>query len=639
MSDTVSTMYGRADLSQDVANIIEELGMNNYVQALREFFPCRDMHPREYAKHNLVKRKVKFVYVGVNEPVPTVCPDGYDLLVVNGVVFSRRETEDIVEHLEKAQTGDRVLVGVPLHTMTTIQQLRELNALRELAKQERYEEGTPSFSSLVTRRSFVHKQLVDRARRALAPSSFRWIYKGEVVEDQPAGTRNMFISGFLRTIYSSAPRITLGSSKSEAIAALDEMLDLTEPLQISTLRHKGAAKVLRRIMVESTLLKPDVDNGSYVSYKLADYVTDTTWARIWKCCTEIVVGDGRNMRTVELSELVNALSAAPWGLSIPVQALLLAVIMRRTYPDINVCLDGEPMTLSGRALMRAFSSPRGWTINYKPASQHEIAFLDKVAEIFSIGNTSIAVGFANIWEATLRGLLAWLQSVPGIAKLHRETMSEDTRKFMELVTNREKGVNPNEFFSEYLPSLCGENGIPLEGEQEAMLEWLKQRRHELVGRSQTFRNDLCRQLAEVLGAEGDENANAQWLDGVYCDWLNRLHAGTEGYKGSKTAAVLRGAEFEGDDPEDRWFEIIPQKLGLPALNAWNRDLSALYKARLAKARVELETWNLREVMPWPGDTAEGRQVLARWLVGMFEGLHLSKPECESVLLDMIEENC
>ncbi|MBQ7568647.1 hypothetical protein IJT17_07585, partial [bacterium] len=621
----------------DVANTIEELGSIDLVQAFRDFYPCRSLTPREYANNHLLKRKVKFVYAGLGEEIPTQCPRGWDLLVVCGVAFTRRDTEDLVEQMEKICSNKRVLLGVPLSSLNVIQQLRELCALRVLEKMERYDKQSASGAGLQSRKAFVRRQLVERARKALAPSAFRWMCEGKVVEEAPAGSRGFFVSGFLQTVYSASPRITLGCSKRDCIEALDELLDLAHPLQISNVSKRGAVKVLRRFMIETGIFVHAEDQGGYSRYEVAEYLQNSDWSPIWRHFIEKLTGDGSGVRYTDLDAFSRELMDAPWGISRPVQGLLLAAMLRRAYPDLNFEYEGEPMTLSGQALLRALGSPKGWKLCYRPASAHEMNFLAKVRGLFAV-DQSIADGvFVNIWDRSLRAITSWYQKLSGVAKLKRETMSIDTQQFVELITDVKKRENPSDLLGMYLPQLCGESGIPLEEDQDIMLDWLEECKLELESREATFQRSLCTELGKILGAELPyEGASAQWLDEQYRNWLSRLPAGWEAGANSEMASTFCSILNLDIAADERWFVVIPQRLGLSAINVWTRDMTPMYRARVAKICVELQTCVLRRAMPWPKDEAELKKALTAWLTGTFAGMGLDSEQRESVLLDMME---
>lgn len=638
MSDAVSTSYGRTDLTQDVANTIEELGEISFPNALREFFPSRNMTPREYAKNHLLKRRVKFVYVGVDEEVPTACPRGWDLLVVCGVAFARRDSEDLQEQWESMVTGPGVLLGIPLASMNVVAQLRELMALRVLSSQDRYDPNSQQGTNLMLRQKFVQKQLRERARKALAPSAFRWKYQGEIVEEAPVGTRNLFISGFLQSIYHMSPRVSLAGSRRCCVDALDELLDLAHPLQISNVTKQGAVKILRRFMVDTGIFTCADNQGGYSRYEVAEYVSNAEWGPIWNRLIGRLIGDGSGVKCTDLKDYVTECLNAPLGLCIQAQAFLLAAVMRRAYPDLSLELDGEPRALSGTALLRALANPKGWQIAYRPATENEMQFLKQVRELFATGNQVASGMFVNIWDRTLRSITAWYLGLSGIAKIDKESMSVATQGFVALITDSDKRQHPNALLGEQLPELYGTDGIPWGEEQQSLLAWFAERKRELEARVDGFRGQLCAELGQVLGGTPlAGGADVQWLDDQYRAWLGKLHAGSLVCPVGQGATELRLLREADASVAEKWFVVLPKKLGLPAVEAWTRDMTSLYKARLTKACIELETWSVHNNLPWKGEDEGGDLQVARWMTGVFDGLQLTPEQRESVLLDVLEE--
>ena len=639
MSDSVSAnSYGRAALGQDVAKTIEELGDIDVAKQFRELFPCRSLTPREYAENHLLKHKVKYVFVGLGEEIPAKCPQGYDLLIASGVAFTYRELEELVRKMSAARTGERVLLGLPLAPINVVKHLRELSALQRLSEQERYAEGTPSGDLLAAQEQYVRQQFRDQVRKALAPSSFRWICQGGAVEGLPAGSRDGFASAFLQMLYNASPAVRLGASNRHFLEALDELLDFEHPVQISNLSRKGAFKVLRRFMVNSGIFVRTEDCGSYSRYDVNELMPSSDWASAWRCLTENLLGDGSRDKSADLGAFGSMLLKAPWGLPRVIQALLLAAMLRREHSRLSMEFGGEPRTMTGSALLDALANPKGWKICYRPALPHEMAYLAKIREIFAGEQPAAEGAYINIWDRTLRAVSVWYQGLSGIAKLHKETMSPETLKFVELITDVSRRDKPEELLGRYLPELGGETGVPQEEGQEALLNWIAARKRELENRVAEFKNNLCLALGSVLGREAaPEEVSVQWFDAQFKQWLERLHYGTDKCALSPLSSVLRMIYDIKVTPEERWFVVVPQQMEIPALGNWNRDMTALYKSRFAKCCVELQTWSVYQIAPWAA-TREDRAVkVAEWMAGAFAGMNIKKDQREAVLLDMIEQ--
>jgi hypothetical protein len=86
----------------------------------------------------------------------------------------------------------------------------------------------------------------------------------------------------------------------------------------------------------------------------------------------------------------------------------------------------------------------------------------------------------------------------------------------------------------------------------------------------------------------------------------------------------------------RWFESLPRRLGLPAVHDWDPDQGAVFLARLARARLELELWRLRELFPLPQDPVQRSQEVRRWLREAMDGSGLDQAQRRSLMLDLLE---
>ncbi|MDO5295996.1 MAG: hypothetical protein Q4F00_05015 [bacterium] len=638
MSDAISTDSGRADLGRDVANTVATMGDVNALQFFREFFPCRNLTPRGYASHHLLKHKVKYVFVALGEAIPKRCPQGCELLIVSGISFAYRDLEKLIEQMKAAETGARVLLGIPTAPLNVINQIRELLALRKLAELERYAPGTPAGDMLRAQDKYVRQHLKEGLRSALLPSSFHWLYQGNNVEDLPTDGRDSFVSAFLQRLYSASPEMRLGCSRRHCLEALDEVLDLNHTLQISNLDNRGSFKALRRFMVNSGIFMRIEDCGSYSRYEVNEYIPSSEWTDVWRHITERLLGDGVSERCVDLGAFSDELRQAPWGIPRIVQALLLGAMLRREHSRLSLELNGNKQKVSGRELYGALAESKGWQVSFQPANPHEMAFLSRIREIFAVDQPLIEGMFANIWDRTLRAISSWYHGLPGVAKLNKETMSSSAQQFVELINDAGKRENPAEFLGTYLPQLNGQAGIPPEDEQEDLLKWIANCKCELEQRTVDFQNKLCQVLASVLGRKASPvESSVQWFDEQFKSWLNRLHYGSDQCELSAHSNALRRVYNLAVTPEERWLTVVPQQLGIPPLKNWNRDMTALYKASFAKCCVELQTWSVYQIAPWAISDEERSAKIASWMAGTFAGMKIKKDQREAVILNMIEQ--
>lgn len=641
MSDSFSRAagHGRFNLNQDITRALDELGKVDYSQVLRAHFPARDLTPREYARIHAVKRRVKSVYVGPHDEIPDSCPRGFDLLALVGVGFTRRETEEVVEKLEAAKVGERVLVGIPLQALPGSAQFKELAALDHLASQDPYVEEGPAREALLVRRESLMKSLVDRLRKAMAPAAFRWLHQGEVLEEAPVGSRNTFFTGVLQALYPDTPRVRVAGSRREQREALDELLELSNPLQLPAAARKGGARVLRRTLVDKGILDVEEDHGSYVRYRVhGELPEERPMGRTWNRILEKAVGSGDRNRKQSLAELVALLQGRPLGLRGPLVGLLLAAALRRHYPDLELAQDGEPIPPSGVALRRALANPRGWQLVYQPTSEDEEAFLVAVEERFGGGAIQRRPGGPNHWERARKALLAWRDGLPALARDAARYPGEASEKLMALLADEEKTSNARELMGVHLPELFGEPGIPISERQQSLLQAIDEGRKEMEDFLAHRESELLVEICRLLGG-GDEapaRGAEAWLDEQANRWMEGLHKGTSARSFSPWAEGLRQVVGSGEPFEERWFVRLPQALDLPPVRDWAPDKGRTFLARLSRARLELELWRLRELFPLPQDPEKRREEVRRWIHEAMDGAELSQQQRESLLVDLLD---
>ncbi len=640
MSDAVSrpSGSGRFNLNQDITRALDQLGKVDYADVLRAHFPARNLTPGEYARLHPLKRRVKCAYVGPQDPIPTECPPGWDLLALVGIGFTRRETEDVASNLESAATGERVLLGVPLQALPGSAQFKELAVLDHLACSETYSpEGAPR-EALEVRRVSLRRSLLERLRRAMAPAAFRWMHQGSVLEEAPAGSRNAFFSGVLESLYPETPRLPLAGSRQERQQALDELLDLSTPLQLPVSSRTGSARVLRQLLADQGLLEVESDRGSYVRYSIRGPLPeDRPMACAWNKVLELLVGAGDRNRTIALADLLKELARRPLGLRGELTPFLLGAALRRSYPDLELVEQGEPVPPSGVALRRALARPRTWNLRFHPTSEDEAVFLRGLLERFGAGNPESHPGGENLWELCRRALLTWRERLPALTRAHRTWSDPDAQALMDLLEDPERTRSGRDLLGVHLPGIFGEDGIPLTDGQELLLARIDAARSGIEGHPERRQKALLRQMGRALGAEEQpEEGLEEWFEALVGNWRAGLHPGTASRPFSEWAAGLLEVACSEEPFAVRWFERLPGKLGLPAVRDWEPDQGPILLARLARARLELELWRLRELFPLPQDPVQRSQEVRRWIREAMDGSGLEPGQRRSLMLDLLE---
>ncbi len=640
MSDAVGrpSGQGRFNLNQDITKALDTLGKVDYAQVLRAHFPARNITPGEYARLHPVRRRVRCQYVGPKDPIPTTCPRGWDLLVLIGVGFTRRETEDVITNLEAARTSERVLVGVPLQPLPGSAQFKEVAVLDYLAQAETYKQEGPAREALQVRQASLRKSLLERVRKALQPAAFRWLHEGRVLEESPAGSRNAFFSSVLETLFPELPRLSLSGSSRLQRQALDELLDLSTPLQLPVVLGHGSARVLRRALADQGLLEVESDRGSYISYSVAGPMSDgRPLAAAWNRLLGMVMESGDHNASISLADLVSALRQRPLGLRGGLVPLMIGAALRRYYPDLELVEEGEAVPTSGMALRRALARPQNWSLQFHPTSQDEGQFLAGLLAGFGPGEASSSPGGPNLWELTRQAMLDWRSRLPAVARATRSWPSQAAQALMELLADPVRTASARDMLGLHLPELFGESGIPLAQLQDALLAQIDRARAEMDGFLALRQRQIMAGIARVLGRdEAPDALTEEEFDGLVRGWLGGLHPGTSARPFSDWATGLREVARSSAPFAERWFEVLPHRLGLPPLTEWTPEEEPVFLSRLARARLELELWRLRELFPLPQDPRRRTDEVRRWLREAMDGAGLELGQRESLILDLLD---
>jgi hypothetical protein len=624
-------------LAADIQRTLDQLGKVDYAAVLRQHFPPRPTAPREYRRMYSERPRVQCLYVGPRDSVSGHVPPGFDLLALFGVGFTRRETEEVVELLEKQQFGPRVLVGIPLQALPGSAQFKELAALDRLAGEAPYAEEGPARQALLHRREALRKSLRERLRQELRPRGFRWLRQGQLVEEAPAGTRDTFFTHALETIYPACPRVRTVGSRREIREALDELLDLANPLKLPSHSRKGATRVLRRLLVDTGILVPVEDCGSYVRCSVQGALPeDSPLGRAWNLVLEKLVGTGDQNRRQGMADLLRWMEMPPLGMRGPLRMLLIAAAMRRHHPDLELLMDGEPLPVSGVSLRQAMARPSRWEVYYHPAAANEEAFLTSLRQIFGEPAAQAVPGGPNAWARAMQALRAWHEALPPVARASTGHLSREAAGLLASLSDPARTDNARDFLAVDLPEIFGEPGIPLEEEQAELLRRIEQARQEIEATPGLRRDQLTAEICRLFGGEGLSGQEArEWLTRHVARWLEGLDLGAaEGF--SELAQGLLAALAEPRSFDERWFEVLPTRLGLPPVQQWEPDRGPIFLARLSRARMELELWRIRELLPLPEDPGQRRDKVRAWVREALAAGRLDPRQQESVLLDLLE---
>ncbi len=645
MSDSMllSMGFNRSNLNQDVARVVAEQGKLNYPQVLETCYPARPLTPLRYKSNHLKARRVKCIFVGPNDKIPVRCPRGFDLLAIMGLGFTRRETEDITELLEKTKVGSCVIVGLPEQPLPGSAQLKELQALNLLATQEPYTLPGNAQKLLQSRRQMVRRQLLEKLRPQLTPNNFRWIYKGAPYDGIKSGRRDIFFTDVLECIYTKAPQLKACGSMRDRYEAVDILLNTKEPLQFIVLDKRGGYKVIRDFLFKGGVVSAAEDRGSYAIYQVNGFIDDKApLAAIWNRLLYILIGEGREERSCSLEELYAKFSKRPYGIDVSFLNILLAAAVRRYSPSLSIMgRDGE-VRLDSTAIREAWGVAAHCKILYTPQAPYRSAqALHRIVNTFGfVGSKQIR----DLWEIAADSLRAWHGSLSPLALTLKSEPGEPAYILNELF-NHKNEESTRCFISQDLIEAAGFSGLPEGEELERFASWLDEARTAFVLHEETFRRNLAGRIAEQFGGKAEElpekaEEYVAVLNKLFRRWFSRLYPNSGSQKLSPWASAL--VEMYALEPEadvKYWFELLPLQFDLPGLSKWDRDNSVTFASRLVRACLELELWHIEGLFPLPEDKEEAERKLSHWLRSSFNGFSLSKEQRESILLDLLEELC
>ncbi|MBQ7529309.1 hypothetical protein IJT10_05355 [bacterium] len=645
MSDSLRTSgnFSRSNFNQDVARIVAEQGKLNYVRVLNTCFPARNITPLSYRKEHFVSRKVKCIFVGPADEIPTQCPSKYDLLAVIGLGFTRRDTEDVAELLENAQVGPKVILGVPQRPCQGTAQLKEISAMNYLASKKPYAGDEIAQDFIKKRISAVRVTLLDKLKEQLAPKNFKWIHQGKVFDEIVSGSRDVFFTAVLESLYYKAPLVGSCGNASERNEAVDILLDVRSPLQFVTFDDKGGIRVCRDLLLKNDILKVTQDHGSYLRCEVNNALpAQHSFAYIWNGLLKNLLGSGLEERKVSLAKLVRKFISVPYGLDVSHLSLFLAAALRLFYRDFYLQLGEDRLELSGENLRKAFKDCHRCEICYAPQTPYaNVDYLQSIIKLF--GQPKDNGRARDLWDLAKDSLLDWYDALSPLTKTFKpddgsaaaalklllaDNKESDSRQFIE------KNLLANNGFAEY----------PDGEESEGLLNWLNIGKDSFRDYEEACRFSVACRIALQFGGDPRElprDGYVERLNELFRHWFSCLHPQTGKQKVSEEAHAL--IEMYAQHPEadsDYWFGVLPQQLGLAPLLNWEGDYSVTFASRLARARLELELWHIERLFPQlrEAKTAEEiEKLLSHWMRSVMNGANLNSEERSSILLDLLEQ--
>ncbi|MBQ7502388.1 hypothetical protein IJT93_06705 [bacterium] len=644
MSDSLSMGFSRSNLNQDITRIVAEQGKLNYPQVLNTCYPARCLTPGLYRKTHTGPKKVQFVYVGPQDKIPVQCPKGFDLLIVMGMGFTRRETEDVTELLENTEVSSNVVLGIPLQPLQGAPQLKELAAINYLGVHEPYSVVGNAQELLKNRRKMVSTQLLERLKPLLTTNNFKWLYRGKVWEGEVPGSRDAFVSEILNRMFAHALNIAAVGSKRERAEAVDILFNIDMPLRFSIFDKSGGYRVISEFLAELGIIKANREDSSI--FKVVKNLEPSAPAyHVWNGLLKEIVGGCVEERSVKLADIYRKFAKVPYGIETSHLDVLIAAAIRLLYPAVSIVKGEETLPLSYASLSKAKAFNTVSVLKFVPQAPYgSMDSLRSIHEVF--GAPEACEGVRDIWEYTRDSVYNWYERLIPLTAAFEPEEGTPARVIKDFVLKaREKEAR--EAVCSDLIEKAGFVCLPEGEEQKAFASWLHEAKQGFTDYEDDCRRLLAERIAIQFGGsiEGhrEEAEYVPILNSLFRRWFECLYPQSAVQNLTpQSHALVEMYAMHADANADYWFEIFPQQLGLPALSKWHSDNSVAFAARLARACQDLELWHIERLFPKLKDAADKekyREILSNWVRSVMNGAKLNPEERTSVLLDLMERFC
>lgn len=526
-----------------------------------------------------MKRRVKSHYVGLEDPLPLNVPDGVDLLLLMGR-GSSAELPALRERLQAYPGEGPVVVGLPL-----------------------------------------------------AGGGFQWLYRGLTLRLSEENRRQL-LAALWPELYPDTPR-PWKADRATRRRALDFLLDFGAPVwlpQAPAADARSPVYLLHQAFVEPGLLHPQKLSGNCAHYEWRQGPANRPEGRLFGELLQRLY----HSPPVLLGEHLAWLGEPPRGLrGIPAR-LYLAAALRCHSEDVRLTVEGgEPVPLSRESLEAAWRRPYAWRVDYRPAEPHEYAFTASVHRLFGGPEPDRAL---DVWEAARFAMFAWWDRLPGWTRHHADAHSPNALALVRLC-EAQRGTPARALLSRDLPQAFRAAGIPRAEDQSYLLDRLESARLELEGHLQgQFDRMATRLYALFNGRPADPGSSRQWLDTGCREWLAGVPPRSASEQElSPWTLGLRQAITGTQTVERRWFEELPARLELPPLAHWDSDLTTVFLARVARARLELELWTVLRTLPLEPQVEARQAQMGEWVRQTLQSVGLAAPRAEKILFDLLEQ--
>lgn len=630
-------------LNQDVARAVAEQGRLNYVQVLETCYPARSFSARRYEKNHLKSRRVKCVFVGPAGEVPVRCPKGFDLMMVMGIGFTRRETEDVTELLEKTRPASDVILGIPEQPMQGSAQLKEIYALDFLSRNEPYSQPGAAQDLVKNRRQMVRRQLLEKLAEQLTPDNFKWFWRGNSIDSVRSSSRDAFASAVLEIVYHRSPDVKPCGNSRERDEAVDFLMNIDEPLLLLRDDDRGGARVIQKFLVANGAAEVSEDCGSYMKVRICGAGDGKTkFGSLWNELLYMLLGDGQVLHSCPLDDIWKKFGSRPCGLDISYLNILLAAAMRRYSPCLHVVCDGEIAEGSGSAaLHNAWARSAHSQILYLPQAPYKsVQCLSRLVSIFGTPKHRGVV--RDMWETAKAAVIEWYDGMDAAAS-SLEPEEDSPAYILKKLASEKRGEEARDFIGKGIIEAAGFSGLPEGAELDKLSAWVEGGVNAFTAYEDSRRLSLACIIAEQFGGNAEElpeeaEEYVPVLNQLFRRWFERLYPQSGNQKlGAWPAALAEMYALRPEADVKYWFEILPMQFGIPSFSKWKFDYNGLFSSRLVKACLELELWHVEKLFPLPEDPDEAKRKLSHWMRSVMNGARLNEKERESVLIDLMED--
>jgi len=525
-----------------------------------------------------VKRTVQTLQVGLQDALPLEVPAGVDLLLLLGR-GTPAELPALRERLQAYPGEGPVVVGLPL-----------------------------------------------------AGGGHQWLYRGLTLR-LPEENRRQFLAALWPELYADAPR-PWKADRATRRAALDYLLDFDAPVwlpEAPAAEARSLVYLLHQAFVEPGLLQPVKRSGNSALYEWRQGTAHRPEGRLF---AELLQRLFHSPATT-LGEHLAWLGEPPRGLRGVPAWLYLTAALRCHSGDVRLAgQHGEPVPLTREALLQALRRPTAWNLEYRPAEPHEYAFTASLHRLFGGPEPDRAL---DPWEAARYAMFGWWDRLPDWTRRHAEGHSPNALALVQLCeTQRSTPARP--LLSRELPQAFRSAGIPRTEDQSFLLDRLESARLELEGHLQGQFDRMATRLYTLFtGTPGDPAISRQWLERGCRDWLAGVPPrSAQSHELSPWTLGLRQAITSEEAVERRWFEELPGRLELPPIAQWSTDLTTVFLARVARARLELELWTVLRTLPLEPQVEARQAQMGEWIRQTLQSVGLPAARAEKILFDLLE---